>query len=129
MRSFFLSLLIAGMVSFLFGLPVSSVFADQASAQSLQRVSPGGTESRPRRRDPVPESDDVVIMRGDPLRRLPQQQRLSLADIRPGEEFKCNGSCLCKGAGDCVDMFASGCCKGAITCDDTACSCVNGKGC
>jgi hypothetical protein len=53
----------------------------------------------------------------------------SLAGSVLPEEIKCNGSCLCKGAGDCVNMTLSGCCSGVITCNDSGCSCVNGGGC
>ena len=45
-------------------------------------------------------------------------------------EIKCNGSCLCNGAEDCVDMLLSGCCGvHTPTCGGDSCSCVNTGGC
>jgi len=65
-------------------------------------------------------------------RRLPQlvpAGSQSFASNELPELIKCNGSCLCKGAADCVNMVYSGCCGGSVTCDDSGCSCVNAAGC
>ncbi|MBV2359073.1 hypothetical protein KUH32_04735 [Thalassococcus sp. CAU 1522] len=53
----------------------------------------------------------------------------SFANIDLPQEIQCNGSCLCEGAADCVNLVYSGCCGGAVTCNDSGCSCVNAGGC
>lgn len=108
-----LSIILAVLFALL--VPPSAVMAQErttiAPSQSLQQNQPGA---------------------GLRQIRLPQLHRDGTASFAAQsfpQEIKCNGSCLCEGAGDCVNLVYSGCCGGAITCGDKGCSCVNTGGC
>ena len=87
--------------------------------------------------DPPPKRAPVKKPAGErtafdaPKRSASAAARLEfpIVGVRPGTEIQCGDACLCKGAGDCVNLVYSGCCSGSITCDDSGCSCVNGGGC
>ena len=79
-----------------------------------------------------------ILIQQDRLQATPRE-RVRLPRVRPAgqsfanvtlpQEIKCNGSCLCKGASDCVNLVSSTCCGADITCDDSGCACVNQGGC
>ncbi|KTD19412.1 hypothetical protein [Legionella israelensis] len=107
----------------IFGLQFAYADATQNQRQATVQSQQVGVQLAQQMNARKGQSDTVIqLKRG-------QKGPTKLIAKDGAVEFKCNGSCLCKGAGDCVNMVYSGCCSGAVTCDDSGCSCVNGAGC